>query len=120
MRAILIAFVRLWRRFVSPLYGDVCKFHPTCSAYGLRALEVHGAAKGSWLTVSRIARCHPWSEGGYDPVPGTPEAMAWERDQAVTTTVGPIRTVDDGTDPAPPSLSDTSAAPAADDRGAAA
>ena len=66
----LIGFVRLWRAVLSPLYGDVCKFYPTCSSYGLSALETHGAIKGSWLTVRRLVRCHPWSLGGYDPVPG--------------------------------------------------
>ncbi len=69
--------VKAWRRFVSPIYGNVCKFHPTCSAYGLRALETHGALRGSWLTMRRILRCHPWSMGGVDYVPGTPEAEAW-------------------------------------------
>lgn len=67
----LIWFVKGWRRVISPLYGDVCKFHPTCSAYGLEALETHGAARGSWLAIRRILRCHPWSQGGIDPVPGT-------------------------------------------------
>ena len=73
----LIWFVRGWRRFISPIYGDVCKFHPTCSAYGLEALQVHGGLKGSWLIVRRIARCHPWSQGGVDYVPGTAAAEAW-------------------------------------------
>ncbi|MDA8437952.1 MAG: membrane protein insertion efficiency factor YidD [Propionibacterium sp.] len=66
----LIGVVRGWRAVLSPLYGDVCKFYPTCSSYGLTALETHGAIKGSWLTVRRLVRCHPWSLGGYDPVPG--------------------------------------------------
>lgn len=82
MKHVLIALVRLWRRLVSPLYGDVCKYYPSCSAYGLEALQVHGAIKGSWLTVTRIARCHPWSLGGYDPVPGTSAAAAWAAEQA--------------------------------------
>ncbi len=77
LRYPLIWFVRGWRRFISPLYGDVCKFHPTCSAYGLDALQVHGAVKGSWLTVRRIARCHPWSQGGVDYVPDTPASQRW-------------------------------------------
>lgn len=77
MTYVLMGFVRLWRRIISPLYGDVCKYHPTCSAYGLRALEVHGAIRGSWLTIRRIGRCHPWSMGGVDYVPGTPEAEQW-------------------------------------------
>lgn len=74
---VLIWCVRGWRRFISPTYGNVCKYHPSCSAYGLRALEFHGAAKGSYLTVRRILSCHPWSLGGVDYVPGTPEAEAW-------------------------------------------
>lgn len=77
---VMIGFVRVWRRCISPLYGDVCKYWPTCSAYGLRALEHHGALRGAPLTVWRILRCNPWSRGGYDPVPGTPEAAAWERE----------------------------------------
>ena len=82
MKHVLIAFVKFWRAVISPLYGPVCKYSPSCSAYGLEALQVHGAIKGSALTLRRIGRCHPWSAGGYDPVPGTPAAMAWEREQA--------------------------------------
>ena len=85
MKYVLIGFVRLWRRIISPLYGDVCKYHPTCSAYGLRALETHGAIRGSWLTIRRIGRCHPWSMGGVDYVPGTPEAEQWLVQVAATT-----------------------------------
>jgi len=86
-----MGFVRLWRRIISPLYGDVCKYHPTCSAYGLRALEVHGAIRGSWLTIRRIGRCHPWSMGGVDYVPGTPEAEQWLAQAAATTSpMGPV------------------------------
>jgi putative membrane protein insertion efficiency factor len=82
MKYVLMGFVKLWRRLISPLYGDVCKFHPTCSAYGLRALEVHGAIRGSWLTITRLGRCHPWSMGGVDYVPGTPEAALWLAQEA--------------------------------------
>lgn len=71
MKFILIWFIKGWRKFISPLYGSVCKFYPTCSAYGLQAVELHGAIKGGRLTVKRILRCHPWSAGGVDPVPGT-------------------------------------------------
>ena len=77
MKHLLILFVKAWRRLISPVYGDVCKFHPTCSAYGLEALETHGALKGSALAVGRLIRCHPWSMGGVDYVPGTPAAAAW-------------------------------------------
>ena len=68
---LMIGFVRMWRAVVSPLYGDVCKFYPSCSSYGLTALETHGAIRGGWLTLRRLVRCHPWSLGGYDPVPGS-------------------------------------------------
>ncbi|MDR1806311.1 MAG: membrane protein insertion efficiency factor YidD [Propionibacteriaceae bacterium] len=77
MKWLLIGFVKAWRAVISPAYGNVCKFYPSCSAYGLEALQVHGALKGSWLILRRLARCHPWSSGGYDPVPGTPKAAAW-------------------------------------------
>lgn len=77
MKYLLIGLVKLWRLVLSPLYGNVCKYYPSCSAYGLEALQVHGALKGSWLIVRRLLRCHPWSHGGYDPVPGTAAAAAW-------------------------------------------
>lgn len=88
----LIWFVKGWRKFISPLYGDVCKFHPTCSAYGLRALEFHGAIKGSGLTISRIARCHPWSDGGVEYVPGTPEARDWVEQENSSSSGQPDKT----------------------------
>lgn len=81
MRWILAGFIRLWRRFISPLYGDVCRYYPSCSAFGLRAIEYHGALRGTWLTVRRIASCHPWAEGGVQFVPGTPEAADWAEEE---------------------------------------
>lgn len=68
-RRLLIAVVRGYRFFLSPWLGSACRFEPTCSAYGLSALQKHGAAGGSYLTVCRLARCHPWCDGGLDPVP---------------------------------------------------
>lgn len=70
MKYLLIGFIKAWRFAISPLYGDVCRYYPSCSAYGLESVQRHGSIKGSWLAVRRIARCHPWAAGGYDPVPG--------------------------------------------------
>lgn len=67
----MIAFIKAWRAVISPLYGDVCRYYPSCSSYGLEAVQLHGALRGGWLTIRRIARCHPWSAGGFDPVPGS-------------------------------------------------
>ena len=61
--------VRAYRLLLSPWVGHGCRFQPTCSAYSMEALEKHGAFKGTWLTVRRIFRCHPWGSEGYDPVP---------------------------------------------------
>ena len=69
MRYLLIGLLKAYRAVISPLYGDVCKFYPTCSTYALDAIRVHGSLKGTWLSVRRLVRCHPWSLGGYDPVP---------------------------------------------------
>jgi uncharacterized protein len=69
VRQLLIWFLRAYRALISPLYGQVCRYHPSCSAYALEAVTVHGSARGSWLAARRLARCHPWAAGGYDPVP---------------------------------------------------
>ncbi|WP_121422960.1 membrane protein insertion efficiency factor YidD [Acidovorax sp. 94] len=69
MQRLLIGVVKGYRLFLSPWLGSSCRFEPTCSAYSLQALEQHGAAAGSYLTVCRLVRCHPWCDGGHDPVP---------------------------------------------------
>ena len=61
--------IRFYRSAISPLTPPSCRFTPTCSQYALEALKKHGAVRGSWLTVRRICRCHPWGGSGYDPVP---------------------------------------------------
>ncbi|WP_275443219.1 membrane protein insertion efficiency factor YidD [Petralouisia muris] len=69
MKRILIALIRLYRLYLSPLKTTKCPYYPTCSTYGLEAIQKHGALKGSLLAGWRILRCNPFSKGGYDPVP---------------------------------------------------
>jgi putative membrane protein insertion efficiency factor len=69
VKYLLIGLLKAYRFAISPLYGQVCRYHPSCSAYALEAVTVHGSIKGSWLAVRRVGRCHPWARGGYDPVP---------------------------------------------------
>jgi len=66
---IFIGLIRVYQFTLSPLLGRQCRFTPTCSQYGIEAIQKHGALKGSWLTIKRIARCNPWGGSGYDPVP---------------------------------------------------
>ena len=72
MQSVLIALVRVYRFAVSPFIGPCCRFHPTCSEYAIAALRRFGALRGTWLAARRVARCHPWHPGGYDPVPSGP------------------------------------------------
>ncbi len=69
MKTLLLLLVRGYRFFISPMLGDHCRYAPSCSEYALAALERHGLLKGGWLSVKRVLRCHPWHEGGWDPVP---------------------------------------------------
>ena len=69
MRWVLIFLVRGYQVALSPLLPSACRFMPSCSAYAVEALERHGALRGGWLTIRRLARCHPFGVGGYDPVP---------------------------------------------------
>jgi putative membrane protein insertion efficiency factor len=69
MQTLLMMLVRGYRLMLSPWLGSSCRFEPTCSVYSLQAIELHGAARGSYLTLRRLARCHPWCAGGHDPVP---------------------------------------------------
>ena len=69
VKRLLMGLVKAYRLLFSPSLGGSCRFEPTCSAYALQALDQHGAAAGSYLTLHRIARCQPWCDGGHDPVP---------------------------------------------------
>ncbi|KAA0964793.1 membrane protein insertion efficiency factor YidD [Sporosarcina sp. ANT_H38] len=69
MKKVLIGIIKLYQKVISPLTPPSCRFYPTCSHYGIEAVEKHGALKGSWLAVRRISKCHPFHEGGFDPVP---------------------------------------------------
>ncbi len=69
MKALLQLPIRVYRWLISPLLGPNCRYHPSCSSYALEAIEKHGAMRGSWLSVRRVCRCHPWGGDGYDPVP---------------------------------------------------
>jgi putative membrane protein insertion efficiency factor len=69
MRELFLFFLRVYRYAVSPLLGNNCRFYPSCSEYAREAVQKYGALKGGWLTLKRLARCHPFHPGGVDPVP---------------------------------------------------
>ena len=69
MKKVILSLIRFYRRNISPLRPPCCRYIPTCSQYALEAEEKDGALKGSWLALRRLLRCHPFHEGGYDPVP---------------------------------------------------
>ncbi len=69
MKQVVLALIRCYQRFISPALPSSCRFTPTCSEYSYEAIQRYGVLKGGWLGLRRIARCHPWNPGGYDPVP---------------------------------------------------
>ncbi|KZZ85825.1 membrane protein insertion efficiency factor YidD [Bacillus sp. SJS] len=69
MKTLFLKLIRFYQKFISPLTPPSCRFYPTCSNYGLEAIQKHGAIKGSWLTALRILKCNPMHPGGFDPVP---------------------------------------------------
>lgn len=69
MKALVLAAIRFYQRYVSPTLPPACRYQPTCSEYAYEAVERHGVVRGSWLAVRRLLRCHPLRAGGYDPVP---------------------------------------------------
>ena len=81
---VLMVLITGYRRFISPLLGPHCRFAPSCSAYAFEAVRVHGALRGSWLAVRRIARCHPFHPGGLDPVPPPASRRRLSRPEGVS------------------------------------
>ena len=69
MRAVALVPLRFYKRFISPLLPPMCRFEPTCSVYTMQAVEKYGVLRGVWLGIRRLARCHPFNPGGWDPVP---------------------------------------------------
>jgi len=69
MKFLLIAMIKFYKGYISPLTPPACRYTPTCSTYALEAIQKYGAIKGTWLAIKRISRCHPWGGSGYDPVP---------------------------------------------------
>ena len=69
MKQAILALIRFYQRFISPALPPSCRFTPTCSEYSYEAIQRYGLLKGGWLSLRRLARCHPWNSGGYDPVP---------------------------------------------------
>ncbi len=68
MRWLVVALVRLYQILISPVFGDCCRFHPSCSQYAIESLKRHGTVKGTWLSLRRMIRCRPGQPGGYDPI----------------------------------------------------
>ena len=80
VRQALVAALRFYKRFVSPFLPAACRYYPSCSEYAMESIERHGSLRGAWLALCRLARCHPWSKGGFDPVPGPrpgPPRKSW-------------------------------------------
>lgn len=82
-RNLSVLVLRLYRVVISPLYGDVCRYYPSCSSYTLQAIQQYGVVRGIWMGTLRIARCHPWASGGVDDVPQRPKSRNG-REYAVT------------------------------------
>ena len=96
MKWLLVTLLKGYRLFISPLYGQVCRYHPSCSAYALEAVQTHGSIKGTWLAICRIARCNPWALGGYDPVPPQDATPQQDPKASHIEMAGPITTSKQG------------------------
>ncbi|MFA5637767.1 MAG: membrane protein insertion efficiency factor YidD [Anaerovoracaceae bacterium] len=69
MKYVFVFFIKAYQKLISPLFPRTCRFYPTCSSYYIQALMKYGFFKGNYLGIKRILRCHPWNDGGYDPLP---------------------------------------------------
>lgn len=98
MKALLLALLRAYRYLLSPWIGGGCRYWPTCSEYSREAIELHGAARGSYMTIARLARCHPYGAGGVDPVPAKFRWRCWCADEHGSSmyTSGPAPGLQDG------------------------
>ena len=90
-KRIAISVIQGYRYFLSPYFGQHCRFHPTCSAYAIEAIQVHGAVRGIILAARRLCRCHPLNQGGFDPVPPPSTASAQAEQNGETTSSGALR-----------------------------
>ncbi|CDG80888.1 membrane protein insertion efficiency factor YidD [Janthinobacterium agaricidamnosum] len=86
MKTLLLLLLRFYQLAISPMLGPRCRFYPSCSHYAMEALNVHGVLKGGWLAARRLGRCHPWNDGGLDPVP--PSDKSGKAKQSSTTACG--------------------------------
>ena len=93
MKSLLLALLRAYQYLLSPWVGGSCRYWPTCSEYSREAIETHGAARGTYMTIARLARCHPYGAGGVDPVPASFRWRCWCGDRAAfgTTTLAAHR-----------------------------
>jgi len=96
VRRILLWIIRAYQLALSPMLGPRCRFHPSCSCYAHTAIERYGAWRGSWLGLRRLLRCHPFADGGYDPVPDVPLRAAPLRAEPSPAQPIPAETVIDG------------------------
>lgn len=97
MKRLIIWLLRGYQTVISPLYGQTCRYYPSCSAYALRSIEVHGALRGSWAGLRRLGRCHPWTPGGVDLVPRPADYRWWGIAPGYDGSAGP--SPDPGADP---------------------
>ncbi len=81
IKRLALMLVRGYQLLVSPFLGNNCRFYPTCSSYMLEAIELHGVARGFWMGLRRVSRCHPYHEGGVDPVPGSELEQEYKQEQ---------------------------------------